>query len=80
MRKPPPILTPRIIADLRAGEECADPDHPGSRVRRTYAARVFFYRYRASDEALREIGRRIMNQFGTPSTDSHLITTKPSVS
>ena len=49
------MLTPRIIADLRAGEECADPDHPGLRVRRTNAARVFFYRYRASDGALREI-------------------------
>ena len=49
------MLTPRIIADLRAGEECGDPDHPGLRVRRTNAARVFFYRYRASDSALREI-------------------------
>jgi hypothetical protein len=55
MKKPPPLLTPRIIADLRAGEECADPDHPGLRVRRTNAARVFFYRYRARDGALREI-------------------------
>ena len=49
------MLTPRIIADLRAGEECGDPDHPGLRVRRTNAARVFFYRYRARDGALREI-------------------------
>ena len=49
------MLTPRIIADLRSGDECADPDHPGLRVRRTNAARVFFYRYRASDGALREI-------------------------
>ena len=55
MKKPPPLLTPRIIADLRAGEECGDPDHPGLRVRRTNAARVFFYRYRARDGALREI-------------------------
>ncbi|MGA8055987.1 MAG: integrase family protein [Burkholderiales bacterium] len=55
MRKPPPLLTPRIIADLRAGEECGDPEHPGLRVRRTDAARVFFYRYRARDGALREI-------------------------
>src|SRR3990172_7290525 len=31
------------------------PDHPGLRVRRTNAARVFFYRYRARDGALREI-------------------------
>ena len=55
MKKPPPLLTPRIIADMRAGDECADPDHPGLRVRRTNAGRVFFYRYRASDGALREI-------------------------
>lgn len=55
MKKPPPLLTPRIIADLRSGDECADPDYPGLRVRRTNAARVFFYRYRASDSALREI-------------------------
>ncbi len=49
------MLTPRIIADLRSGDECADPDYPGLRVRRTNAAKVFFYRYRASDGALREI-------------------------
>lgn len=55
MKKLPPLLTPRIIADLRAGEECGDPDHSGLRVRRTNAARVFFYRYRARDDALREI-------------------------
>ena len=57
MKKPPPLLTPRIIADLRTGDERADPDHPGLRVRRTNAARVrvFFYRYRARDGALREI-------------------------
>jgi hypothetical protein len=55
MKKPPPLLTPRIIADLRSGDECADPDPPGLRARRTNAARVFFYRYRASDGALREI-------------------------
>ena len=55
MKKPPPLLTPRIIADMRSGDECADPDHPGLRVRRTNAARVFFYRYRAHDGALREI-------------------------
>ena len=34
------MLTPRIIADMRAGDECADPDHPGLRVRRTNAARL----------------------------------------
>jgi len=55
MRKSPPILTPPIIADLRAGEECVDPEHPGLRVRRTNAATVSFYRYRAPVEALREI-------------------------
>jgi hypothetical protein len=55
MKKPPPLLTPRIIADLRTGDERADPDHPGLRVRRTNAVRVFFYRYRARDGALREI-------------------------
>jgi len=55
MKKPPPILTPRIIADLRAGEECVDPDHPGLRVRRTNAARLFFYRYRSQDGVLRQI-------------------------
>ena len=55
MKKPPPILTPRIIADMRAGEERADPDHAGLRVRRTNAARVFFYRYRTRGGALREI-------------------------
>ena len=26
------MLTPRIIADLRSGDECADPDHSGLRV------------------------------------------------
>jgi hypothetical protein len=40
---------------MRSGDECGDPDHPGLRVRRTNAARVFFYRYRAGDGALREI-------------------------
>jgi hypothetical protein len=53
MKKPPPLLTPRIIADLRSGDECADPDHPELRVRRTSAARVFFYRHQAHDGALR---------------------------
>ena len=56
------MLTPRIIADLRSGDECADPDYPGLRVRRTNAARVFFYRYRASDGALREIK---LGEFGS---------------
>ena len=55
MKKPPPLLSPRIIADLRSGDECADPDYPGLRERRTNAARVFFCRFRASDGPLREI-------------------------
>lgn len=57
MKKLPPQLTPRIIADMRAGDECGDPDHPGLRVRRTNAACVFFYCYcyRARDGALCEI-------------------------
>ena len=55
MKKPPPLLTPRIIADLCSGDECADPDHPGLRVRRPNAARGCFYRYRAHGGALREI-------------------------
>jgi hypothetical protein len=55
MKKPPPILTPRIIADMRPGEEFGDPDHSGLRVRRTISARVFFYPYRSPDGALREI-------------------------
>jgi hypothetical protein len=57
MKKPPPMLTSRIIADLRSGDECCarDADYPGLRVRRTNAARVVFCRFRASDGALREI-------------------------
>lgn len=55
MKKSPLLLTPRIIADMRPGDESGDPDYPGLRVRRNIAARVFFYRYRARDGALREI-------------------------
>ena len=40
---------------MRSGDERGDPDHPGLRVLRTNAARVFFCRYRAHDGALREI-------------------------
>ena len=50
-----PRLARRIIADLRSGDERADSDDLELRVRRTNAARVFFYRYRAHDGALREI-------------------------
>ena len=49
------MLTPRIIADMRPGDEFGDPDHLRLQVRRTIAARVFFHRYRATDGALREI-------------------------
>ena len=37
MKKPPSLLTPRIIADMRSGDECAGPGHSGLRVRRTAA-------------------------------------------
>src|SRR6185369_1764381 len=49
-----PLPSPRIIADMRSGDEFGDPDHPALRIRRTNAARVFFHRYRASG-ALHEI-------------------------
>jgi integrase len=55
MKKPLPFLTPRIISDMRPGDERGDTDYPGLRVRRTNAARVFFHRYRSLDGALREI-------------------------
>ena len=51
-------LSRQVLTTIRTaltGDECGDPDHPGLRVRRTNAARVFFYRYRARDGALREI-------------------------
>ena len=42
------MLTPRIIADMRAGDECADPDYPGLRVRRTNAAQAEVMQWLAS--------------------------------
>jgi len=48
-------LTRQIIADMKLGDERADPDCPGLRVRCTASACVFFYRYRAADGALRQI-------------------------
>lgn len=49
-------LTAAMIAALPVGEEVADPEHKGLRVRATATGRkVFFYRYRAEDKALREI-------------------------
>jgi hypothetical protein len=52
------MLSPWIIADMRSGDECGGPDHPGLQVSRTNAACVFFYSYRASDGALHEIKPR----------------------
>ena len=51
VKKLPPILAPRIIADLRSSDECGDPDHPALRGRCMITARVFFCRYRARDSA-----------------------------
>lgn len=49
-------LTAAIIADMAPGEERGDAQVPGLRVRSSSTGRkVFFYRYRSQDEALREI-------------------------
>jgi integrase len=48
-------LTPAIIAAMTPGVELSDPDNPGLRVRCNASAKVFFYRYRAPDGALRQI-------------------------
>jgi len=54
-RKPEP-LTAAIIADMQPGEERGDAQCAGLRVRCSASGRkVFFYRYRAKDGALREI-------------------------
>jgi integrase len=54
-RKPEP-LTAGIIADMRRREERGDAQCPGLRVRCTEGGtKVFFYRYRSQDGALREI-------------------------
>ncbi len=55
MNTKPIPLTRQIIADMKPGEELADPENPGLRVRCTDSARVFFYRYRSTDGALRQI-------------------------
>jgi hypothetical protein len=55
MTQKPVPLTPGIIADMKPGGERADAKCAGLRVRCTSSARVFFYRYRARDGALRQI-------------------------
>ena len=55
LRKPEP-LTAGIIADMGPGEERGDAQCPGLRVRCAASGKkVFFYRYRSKDGALREI-------------------------
>ena len=54
-KKPEP-LTAAIIADMAPGEERGDAQAPGLRVRCSATGKkVFFYRYRSQDGALREI-------------------------
>lgn len=54
-------LTPVIIAGMDPGQELADPEFPGLRVRcgalgnNGVSKKVFFYRYKASSGALRQI-------------------------
>src|SRR6266480_44974 len=55
LKKPQP-LTAAIIAYMQAGEERGDAQWAGLRVRcLALGQKVFFYRYRARDGALREI-------------------------
>ena len=55
LRKPEP-LTAAIIADMKSGEERGDAQCAGLRVRCSASGKkVFFYRYRSKDGALREI-------------------------
>ena len=55
LRKPEP-LTAAIIADMKPGEERGDAQCAGLRVRCSASGKkVFFYRYRSKDGALREI-------------------------
>ena len=55
LKRPEP-LTAGIIADIKPGEERGDAQCPGLRVRcSALGKKVFFYRYRATDGALREI-------------------------
>jgi hypothetical protein len=54
-KKPEP-LTAAIIAEMAPGEERGDAQVPGLRVRcSSTGKKVFFYRYRSQDGALREI-------------------------
>ena len=54
--KNPQPLTAGIIADMEPGEERGDAQCPGLRVRCSASGKkVFFYRYRSKDGALREI-------------------------
>ena len=54
-KKPEP-LTAAIIAEIQSGEERGDAQCPGLRVRCSMSGKkVFFYRYRSKDGALREI-------------------------
>jgi len=48
-------LTRQIIADMRPDEERGDAECVGLRVRCAASARVFMYRYRAQDGAVRQI-------------------------
>src|SRR3569832_2081 len=60
-RKPTP-QSPAIIAAMQPGEELGDAACPGLRTRATSKGdKVFFYRYRAADGALRQIK---VGQFG----------------
>ena len=55
LKRPEP-LTAAIIADMKPGDERGDAQCAGLRVRyQTSRKKVFFYRYRAQDNALREI-------------------------
>ena len=55
LKKPQPLTT-AIIAYMQAGEERGDAQCAGLRVRCLASGqKVFFYRYRARDGALREI-------------------------
>lgn len=54
-KKPEP-LTAAIIADMAPGEERGDAQVPGLRVPSpSTGKKVFFYRYRSQDGALREV-------------------------
>lgn len=54
-KKPQPLTAP-IIADMAPGEERGDANVPGLGVRcSSTGKKVFFYRYRSQDGALREV-------------------------